>query len=166
MPATEIRPAKAVYYDLATKAFDTQLQQIDQLDAKASQTLAAASAAVAVIAGLLALATPAKGGVKPATGAIFIAGLVIYLFTGSVLMWSLKVRKWDFGPEFEPVALETGQRDLDVVQDWLADAFVDSVKGNKTQVDCKSRLINYGLYGLFAESVVLVAAVGSILFVR
>jgi len=163
----EVMPAREIYYDYATKAFDTQMQQIDQLDVKASAAFAAASATLAIIAGLLALAAPSVNGVGHAVSVVvFIVGLSVYVATAAILLRAYRVREWEYGPEFDEVALETGQRDLDVIQAWMAKSFVHAVQHNKEDVDCKSQLINYGLIGLLAESVVLALAVGTILFVR
>jgi hypothetical protein len=163
---TAERPAKAIYYEVALRAFDGQMQQIDQLDGKASGTFTAASGILAIIAGLLALAAPSKGSVTALSLAVFLAGLVAYVATAAFLLSAFRIRAWNFGPELESVARETGLRDVDVIQDWVADSYVEAVGLNRRDVNQKSQLINYGLYGLLGESVVLALAIGSILFVR
>ena len=163
---TAERTAKAVYYDVALRAFDGQMRQIDQLDGKASGTFTAASGILAIGAGLLALPIPGRSAVSGFTVVVFVVGLVAYLVTAALLLYAFKIREWNFGPELEAVGRETGLRDLDVIQDWVADSYVQAVQLNRKDVNQKSQLITYGLYGLLGESVVLALAIGSILFVR
>lgn len=164
--SAEVQPAKAVYYDLALKAYDTQMQQIDQLDAKASAAFAAASGTLAIIAGLLAVAASSKAGFSGFSVAVFFVGLAVYILTASSLVYAYLVRDWQFGPDLCDVARETGLRHVDVIQDWIGDYFAGVVRHNKDGVENKAQFINYGLIGLLLESVVLAVAVGTILVGR
>jgi hypothetical protein len=153
-------PATEVYYEVAKKALDAQMQEIDQLDVKASTAYAAASGVLAAFAALVALAAlPMSGLARIAVIACFGAAAVVYAFVLVNLVRAYKVGKWAHGPTPSRVRDRSANHDADIVQDWIARVCTDSIERNKPAIDTKSDRLNRGLLGLAIESGLLVAAV-------
>lgn len=162
--AAEMSPTE-VYYEVAAKALDAQIGQIDQLDTKASTAYAAATSVLAVFAALLALAAlPRSGWVHVAVLACFGAACALYVAVTVCLLVAYQVGKWAYGPKMSRVKEHSEHYPAIGVQAWLANVYAGSIQINDDKIDVKSTWFNLGLYGLTAESFVLVAAVAISLF--
>ncbi len=154
-----------VYYEVATKALDAQMQQADQLDAKTNTAYATASGVLAIFTGFATLAAlPANVLVRIAIIIFFVVACSVYGVVVINLLRSYEVERWDYGIELSDVQKESKRRDTDVLQEWIADICTQSFENNNDKIVAKMKRLNWSLRALAIESglLVLAAVVGLI----
>lgn len=157
--------ATDVYYEVAAKALDAQIGQIDQLDTKVSTVYAAATSVLAVFAALVALAAlPKSGRIHAAVLICFGVACVLYVAVTICLLVAYRIGYWAYGPKMSRVKEHSEHYQASGVQAWLANIYAGSIQKNDAKIDVKSTWFNLGLYGLAVESFVLVLAVAISLF--
>ncbi len=160
MAATEL------YYNVAMSRLDTQIQQIDQLDAKVATVFAFASGILAFFAGLLPLAASPmimNHGIKIIALVLVAVALGIYLFIAYCIYRAYHVGTWDMRPDLKELEKNYLLQDDETLQRWIADECIRSMNSNEPLITRKGNLINQALKGLIAE-VAFIAITGMVIF--
>jgi len=151
--------APQVAYDVAMRRLDEQMRQIDAIDSKIGFVLTAASAIIAVFAGFAAVTVKPEHEPSLAVSLAFmvLAGLIFVLAVVSGLQ-ALRFYEWEVRPNWDDL-LEYSDRYPDhVLQRWVAEACVASLKANAQLLDRKLSFGGHAMRFLLAEA--LTAATG------
>lgn len=152
-------PAMNVYYEMTTKHLDTQLSQVDSLDAKVATLFAASSAILAIFAGLLSLtALPASPVVKTIVFIVLGVACLIYLFLLRFLYVAYQVGDWDMRPHIDDLQTNCAEYDEEQMQEWVADECAVSLKHNTPLLERKAEYVNRALLMFPIEALLLVIA--------
>ncbi len=152
-------PATTVYYEVTTKQLDTQLSQVDSLDAKVATLFAASSAILAIFAGLLSLtALPSSPTVKLIIVVILGLSCFVYILLLIFLFAAYQVGTWDMRPHVDDLQANCAEYDEEQMQEWVADECVRSLKHNAPLLDRKAAFVNRALIVFPGEALLLVIA--------
>lgn len=151
--------ATGVYYEVATKQLDAQMQQIDQFDAKLATMFASSSAILAIFAGLLTLtALPVSIVIRAVVLILLGLASLVYLLLLYCLFAAYRVGVWDRRPNLEDLKTNFAQYDEPTMQEWVANECVAAYQYNEPLLDRKARFVNWSV-GLFPlEALLLVIA--------
>ncbi len=152
-------PATNVYYEMTTKHLDTQLAQVDSLDAKVATLFAASSAILAIFAGLLSLsALPASNAVKVTVFVVLGLACLVYILLLIFLFLAYQVGTWDMRPHIDDLQANCAEYDEQQLQEWVADECARSLKHNAPLLDRKADFVNRALTIFPVEALLLVVA--------
>jgi len=151
--------APQVAYEVAMRRLDEQMRQIDAIDNKIGFVLTAASAIIAVFAGFAAVT------VKPEHEPSLAVGLAFMVLAGSIFvlavvsgLQALRFYEWQVQPNWDDLLEYSGRYPEHVLQRWVAEACVASLKANTQLLD---RKLSYGGHAMrFLLTEALAAAVG------
>lgn len=153
--------APTVLYDVATKRLDDQMQQIDQLDAKAATLYASSSGILAIFAGLLALTTlPTNSLVKALVLIALLLALLAYLVLLGLLYAAYRLGEWSLRPDLADLAANCADHDDDTMHIWVADECVRSIQANEPHIAHKAWYLRGAIVLLPIEAALLVIAGG------
>ena len=151
--------APHVAYDVAMRRLDEQMRQIDAIDSKIGFVLTAASAIIAVFAGFAAVTVKPEHEPSLAASLVFmvLAGLMFVLAVVSGLQ-ALRFYEWEVRPNWDDLLEYSGRYPEHVLQRWVAEACVASLKANAQLLDRKLSFGGHAIRFLLAEA--LAAALG------
>jgi hypothetical protein len=154
--------ATGVYYSLTTSRLDAQMQQIDQLDAKAATAYTFASVILTFFAGLLTIAVfPANEGIRVTDFILLgLAGLG-YLFLVYCIFQAYEVGQWSLRPDLVTLQKYAADHTEDEMQQWIANECLLSIQANEPRIAEKARWLHRAIIALAIESV-LIASVGGV----
>jgi len=149
-----------VLYDVARDRLNTQLQSVDQLDAKGATIYSFASAVLGFFAALLSLSASPK--TSPADllffGALVFAGLVYIVLIVCVLRAYQVSAKWSFRPDLQTLQSNCATYSSSQMQLWVGRECVHSYVENESLIAQKARHLHTALLLLPAEAILLTCA--------
>lgn len=151
--------APQVAYDVAMRRLDEQMRQIDAIDNKVGYVLAAASAIIAVFAGFAGVTVEPEDTLSLAVGIAFMV-LAVSIFVLAMVFGLLALRfyEWQVQPNWDDLMDYSSRYSEDVMQRWVAQACVASLKENTDQLRRKLSFAGHAFRLLLVEA--LVAALG------
>ena len=151
--------APEVYYDIATKRLDAQIQQIDQLDAKTATVFVSASGILAIFAGLLSLAAlPTNLAIKIVVLVVLGLASAIYVALLYFLYRAYKTDQWHFRPDLPALKANCANYEEQQMQQWVADECLTSLDDNTPLIIRKALFLRYALIAFPVEAALLVIA--------
>ncbi len=154
--------ATEVYYTIATSKLSAQMQQIDQIDAKAATVLTFASVILAFFAGLLPTGMlSANPGLRATEVALLGLSVVAYGVLVIYIVKAYRVGDWSFRPCLTDLETNCAENDEETVKVWVADECSLSYRDNKPLIAQKASWLNNAFITLACE-VGLIAVTGAI----
>ena len=147
-----------VFYDVARWRLQEQFEQITSLNNRLTTMLAAATTILVLFAALQSLAV---GTFPPASQALFLSGLGVYVLFVMVTLSGYTVRRWLILPRLDDLAslLQDAAQERvsdNEVREWTAFAMAAAVAHNRRLIERKSTLTPMAM-GLWAIDVLLLA---------
>ncbi len=165
MRYTGAMKAVGVYYEIATKRLDDQLQSIDQLDAKAATVYAAATAILTIFTGLLSLASlPSDALLRALVIGMLVVAILVYFLLLRALYGAYRVSDWNFRPDAATLQKNCEIYDEDMMREWVADECTISFQENEPMIATKTAHLHTAAVSLPVEAILLVIAGGVTLF--
>jgi hypothetical protein len=156
------RRAIGVYYAVATNKLDTQMQSIDQLDAKAVTLFTIASVILGFFVGLISLVKlPSDQPARIADGVFLILSIAAYAILAYCLYQAYKVVDWEYGPDLKALGDKSQEYDEETIQELVADACTISHESNRVLIDKKADWLQCAFIAL-ASDIILIAVTISI----
>lgn len=151
--------APQVAYDVSMRRFDEQMRQIDAIDNKIGFVLTAASAIIAIFAGFAAVTVRPEHETSLAVSLAFmvLAGLMFVVTVISGLQ-ALRFYEWEIRPNWDDLLEYSAQYSEPVIQRWVAEACVASLKTNAQLLEKKLSYGGRAIGFLLAEA--MASAVG------
>ena len=146
-----------VFYDVAMKRLDAQMDRIEAVDRKVSSIIGFASVIIAVFTAALKLGGP--GGLS--LYAIVLLGLAgaVYIALIFFSVRAYKFMKWDFRPNLETLHDYCTKYGDSTMRYWVARDCILSYKENEGKLSSKTSDARIAMYLLSAETTLLVLAV-------
>ena len=157
--AVDVLRSPQVAYEVAMRRLDEQMRQIDAIDNKVGAIMGACSAVATLFTGFASVAVQTDETGSLLTGIAFIA-LVIAFYLPAILfgMRAYGFYEWDLRPNWDDLLLFAKEYSDEVMQSWVAQGCVASLKGNSKAIS--SKLAYAGRSTLFLICETLAAAGG------
>jgi len=152
------RNAETLYFEVARKKLDDQLADVKSIDQAFFSYFSIASTILPITAGFISSRDSLIRGSAVAETALA-GAFLFYMAIFVVLIWSVRVAKWDSRPLLSQWREVTAGRSEEEMQRWLGDACVTAYENNEPAVENRARRSGLVLWCLAGEASGLTIAV-------
>ena len=154
----EPRNAEAIYFEVAMKKLDAQLADVKSIDQGFYSYFSIASTILPITAGFISSRDSLiQDCVVAKLGLVLAFGFYLAIFV--VLVWSVRISKWDSRPLLSQWQEVTVGRTEEEMQRWLGDACVEAYANNEPVIEKRARRSGLVLWCLAGEAGGLMVAV-------
>lgn len=143
-PMLESRNAEAIYFDVAMKKLNDQLADVKSIDQAFYSYFSIGSTILPITAGFISSADNAIQDSAVAKLALR-AAFLFYLAMFVVLVWTVRISKWDSRPLLSQWREVTAGSTEEAMQRWLGDACVAAYANNEPVLERRGEAIWLGL---------------------
>jgi hypothetical protein len=146
-----------VYFEVALRQLDEQLQRVDSLDSKSAACVVFAATVLPVFGALLGLTAMRP---PPAAIVLFVIAGAVFGGLAHSAYRAFKVQSWSVRPD--PMTMKThstsGEYDEASMRMWVADEFLRSIEHNEPLLKEKARSLRWTIVLLAMEASILAIA--------
>lgn len=157
-PISEPRNAEVIYVEVAMKKLNDQLADVKSIDQAFYSYFSIGSTILPITAGFISTADSAIQDSAVAKLAL-LAAFLFYLAMFVVLVWTVRISKWDSRPLLSQWGEVTVGSTEEAMQRWLGDACVAAYANNEPVLERRARRSGLVLWCLAGEAGGLVIAV-------
>lgn len=152
-PSITAKPSE-VFYDVAMRRLDEQLERADGLDSKLAQLFSFSSAVLPIFGALLTFA----GDIGTATIAALVLAGVLYVGLAICVFLAYRVQQFSLRPRLDLLAEHCETYSEASIRRWVAQECVKSIKVNDDRLRDKGRFTQWSIACFAALSIVLTIA--------